>query len=452
MEGVATMTDLDEDKPRFTRQPDLAPRVSRVRKDQLATLLEVDEAFTQILGWFPEEALGKPTLDLVHPDDQELVLASWVDMLATQGRARPVRLRHLHRDGSWVWIEVTNQNLLEDSEYESIAVEMVNISEEMAMREALRAKEQLLNQLAESVPVGLLQVDAASRVVYTNDRLHFMVGIERAGNVRDQLATVINDDRFLVEEAFGTVLCNGVDTYIEARVEQPGERGSNIRCCSLNLRALTDEAGAVTGAMVCVDDVTERVKAREESRSHTSLDTVTHCCDRTATMSALKAMINSDDRRGWPAVIFVDLDRFKDTNDALGHAAGDEFLRVVAERLQRGLRGEDVVGRIGGDEFLVLCAGISSPAEAMRIASRLAQSLWYPIYLDGTATSPSASIGVAWSNALGMSVEKLVSRANAAMCRSRQVGDGEPLMFDESMLNSKDTLSGHLPVLSQNAS
>ena len=446
------MPDLDEDRPRFAKQPDLAPRVSRMYADPLATLLEVDEAFTQILGWSPEEVLGKRTLDLIHPDDQELVLASWVELLATEGAAPRVRLRHLHRDGSWVWIEMTNHNLLEDPEYECIAVEMVDISGEMAMRETLHAREQLLYQLAESVPVGLLQVDAASRVIYTNDRLHFLFGIERADNVKEQMVTVIEDDRFLVEEAFGTVLCNGVDTYIEARVEQPGERGSNIRCCSLNLRALTDEAGAVTGAMVYVDDVTERVRAREESRSHTSLDTVTHCCDRSATMSALQAMINSDDRRGWPAVIFVDLDRFKDTNDTLGHAAGDEFLRVVGERLQRGIRGEDVVGRIGGDEFLVLCAGISSPTEAMRVASRLAQSLWYPIYLDGTATSPSASIGVAWSNALGMSVEKLVSRANAAMCRSRQVGDGEPLMFDESMLNSKDTLSGHLPVLSQNAS
>ena len=448
--GVVSLADFDEHAPRLAvKLPDLTPRFARVLKDELAILLEIDEAFTKILGWAPEEVVGKRTLDLVHPEDQELALANWVDLLADEGPGRRVRLRHLHRDGSWVWIEVTNHNLLQDPAHECVIAEMIDISEEMA---TLWAREQLLDRLAESVPVGLLQVDSDYRVVYTNDRFHFMIGTERADDVPQQLTAVIEEDRDLVEEAFDTVLHSGIDSYIEVRVRTPDERDKELRYCSLNLRALTDEEGAVTGAIVCVDNVTDAVKAREELRARATFDTVTHSYNRSSTMSALEDMIAADDRRGRPAAIFVDLDRFKDINDAFGHAAGDEFLKVVAERLQRSIRGEDIVGRIGGDEFLVLCAGISSQFEAMRTASRLARVLGNPIQLKAFSAPCSASIGVAWSDVPGMTAERIVARADAAMYESKRSGTGEPVLFEESSSDAGEVQQGDWPASSGAAS
>jgi diguanylate cyclase (GGDEF)-like protein len=169
-------------------------------------------------------------------------------------------------------------------------------------------------------------------------------------------------------------------------------------------------------------------------------------------MSTLEAMLSSDDQRGRPAVIFVDLDRFNEMSDILGHAAGDEFLKVVAERLHRGVRGEDVVGRIGGDEFLVLCPGMSSPAEAMRTASRLAESLHDPISLNGDPIPSRASIGVAWSRSPDMTVRKLVSEADAAMYASKRVGSGNPVLFSEPEPNNESTPSERWSALSENPS
>jgi diguanylate cyclase (GGDEF)-like protein/PAS domain S-box-containing protein len=451
--GLFTVADLGEDDARVAvKLPDLAPRLSHVRKDELAILLEVDEVFTEILGWSPEEVVGKRALELVHPDDHEPAVDNWVDMLAAPGLSRRVRLRHLHRDGSWVWLKVTNHNLLQDPEYGCVVAEMLDISEEMATHQALRAREQLLDRLAETVPVGFLQVDAASHVVYTNDRFHAIVGVERADEVEEQLSTVIAADRGLVTEAFESVLRTGSDANIEVRVQLPGENGKGVRYCSLNMRPLTDEVGEVTGAIVCVDNVTESVKAREELRARATFDTVTHCFNRPSTISALEAMISSDDRRGGPAAIFVDLDRFKDINDTFGHAAGDDFLRIVAERLQRSVRGEDVVGRIGGDEFLILCPGISSPVEAMRTASRLASALSYPIQIEGASAPSRASIGVAWSDAPVTTVEKLISEADAAMYVSKRAGDGEPVLFDKSASGAENARPGHWPTISETAS
>jgi diguanylate cyclase (GGDEF)-like protein/PAS domain S-box-containing protein len=424
-----------------------APRFARVRKDGLAVLLEVDEAFTEILGWTPEEIVGCRTRDLVHPDDEALAVDNWMDMLAASGPGRRVRLRHRHRDGNYVWMEVTNHNFLEDPDYRCVVAEMVDISEEMATQEALRAREQLLDRLAQTLPLGLLQVDVDSEVIYTNDRLHSIVGTPRAGTVSEQLASVIDDDREVVEEAFAGVLQGGVDSDIEVRLRPYGASDKEIRYCTLNLRALTDSYGAVNGAIVCVTDVTESARARDELRARATYDAVTRCFNRASTIAELEAMLASEGSDRRPAVIYVDLDRFKEVNDSLGHQAGDDFLRVVAERLHRCVRSEDVVGRIGGDEFLVICPRISNPQEAMSTAARLASSLKNQITLKKAGVPSSASIGVAWSDGKQVSAETLVSQADTAMYQSKHAGYGEPVLFQESMVGAENSGTWQWPSL-----
>jgi diguanylate cyclase (GGDEF)-like protein/PAS domain S-box-containing protein len=444
---IGVGTEADEEKYEVqlgTKMPELASRFSRARKDEWAVLLEVDEAFTRILGWSPEEVIGNRTLDLIHPDDQELAVDNWVDMLAGNGPGRRVRLRHLHRDGSWVWLEVTNHNLLQDPEHSCVIAEMVDITEEMA---AMWAREQLLDRLAETLPLGLLQVDTDARVVYTNDRLYSIVGTSRADTAEEQLATVVDEDRQVVVEAFTGVLTDGIDSDIEVRLRPFGELDKELRYCTLNLRVLTDALGAVTGAIICVADVTESARARDELRKRATYDAVTRCYNRASTMDELEAILalNDTDRR--PAVIYIDLDHFKDVNDALGHRAGDEFLLVVAERLHRCVRAEDIVGRIGGDEFLIICPRIASAAEAMSTAERLSSSLRNRIFVEDGNLPSSASIGVAFSDALRVSAETLVAQADTAMYRCKRAGDGTPVLFDESMATAGDTGTWQWPAL-----
>ena len=171
-----------------------APRVARVRKDGVAVFLEVDEATTAILGWEPDEIVGLRSLDLIHLDDHEAGIEAWMAMLATPGAGEPTRLRHQHKDGSWVWLEVTNVNRLADPEHEDVLAELVDITEEMAAHEELRARERLLDRIAEALPIGLCQADSARRIVYTNERLHEILGAVRAETIDEQMATVLRDD------------------------------------------------------------------------------------------------------------------------------------------------------------------------------------------------------------------------------------------------------------------
>ena len=122
--------------------------------------------------------------------------------------------------------------------------------------------------------------------------------------------------------------------------------------------------------------------------------------------------------------------RFKEVNDHLGHAAGDDLLAVVGERLRKAVRSDDLVGRIGGDEFLVVCPKIDGVRQAMQVATRVADTLCHPIRLHATQVLCRASVGVAWSAGANEDADTLVSRADQAMYEAKRHGHGRPVLLD----------------------
>ena len=237
------------------------PRMARVHWNEVAVFIEVDEATTKILGWTPAQMVGIRSLDFIHPEDQERAIESWMQMLSEPGTVQPpVRLRHMRSDPSWVWFEVTNSNLLADPDRGCVLAEMVDISDEMAAHEGLRAREQLLAGLAEALPIGVFQVLSDRRIVYTNDRLGSILGLAPAATVDAQLATVAREDWPTLLAALDAALDDGIDADLEIRAH-PGE-GSRARRCIVRLRALTDQGGRVTGAVVSVEDVTDSAQLR----------------------------------------------------------------------------------------------------------------------------------------------------------------------------------------------
>jgi diguanylate cyclase (GGDEF)-like protein/PAS domain S-box-containing protein len=404
-----------------------APRFATVRKTELSIIAQIDEAMSEILGWTPAEMVGQRSLEFVHPDDHALAIDNWMQMLARPGPARRIRQRLRGKDGSWTWFEATNHNLLEDPDQRCVVCEMVDISDEMAAHEALRAREQLLHQLAEAVPVGLFQIDADGRVVYANDRLREIFGTDPAETISDQLTSVVVADRPALEEAIANVLAQGSPADVEVALSLPGSHEAGY--CTIALRALTHEDGSVSGAIACVTDVTDSTRMREELRRRATIDELTGCCNRATITSALQAHIASGQRRAERAVLFIDLDDFKQVNDQHGHAVGDELLRRVADRLRAAVRDEDLVGRIGGDEFLVVCPEIGGHEPAVRLAERIAHLLGGDVAL--AAGAHRASIGVAWSSGEATDAETLIARADRAMYESKRERAGRPTLANE---------------------
>lgn len=422
---VFAPSDVSADSPAQTpRAPKPPPRFASMQKDERSFVVGIDDALTQILGWSAEEMVGHRSIEFIHPDDHALAIDNWMEMLASPGPGRRVRLRHRRRDGSWVWFEVTNHNLLDDPSQERVVAEIVDISDEMAAHEELRAREQLLDRLAEAIPLGLFQVDAEGEIVYTNDRLHEIVGVKRAASVQAQMATLLDEDQAALKSALDAVLEDGTHTDVEVQLRLPVTQ--DLRFCNISLRALSHEDGEVSGAIACVADVTDAARMREELNRRATFDELTGCHNRASFMRGLEANIADAQPDAERAVMFVDVDRFKELNDRYGHAAGDELLRLLGARLRETVRCNDLVGRVGGDEFLVLCPDSGGPEGAMRLAERLAQALNERIRLVAASVCPQVSIGVAWSNCEGIDADALVAQADAAMYRSKHQRSGQP--------------------------
>jgi diguanylate cyclase (GGDEF)-like protein/PAS domain S-box-containing protein len=427
--------------------PKPPPRFATIYKDERSFIVKIDDAMTELLGWSAEEMEGHRSIEFIHRDDHALAIDNWMEMLASPGPGRRVRLRHRRRDGSWVWFEVTNHNLLDDPDRKVVVSEIVDISDEMAAHEELRAREQLLDRLAEAIPLGLFQVDAGGEIVYTNDRLHEILGVKRVATWEEQMADVIEPDRPRLKSALTGVLRQGRDTDVEVQLRRAvtGE----LRFCNISLRALSHEDGRISGAIACVADVTDGARMREELKRRATFDELTGCHNRASFMRALELNI-SDARPGAErAVMFVDLDRFKQLNDRYGHAAGDQLLRAIGERLRETVRANDLVGRIGGDEFLVMCPDVGGPDGAMRLAGRLAEVLHEPVALTVGDVIPQVSIGVAWSNCDGVESDALVAQADSAMYRSKNQHSGEPELASSSPVPVVRRVPSHAPARSR---
>ncbi|CAA9214234.1 MAG: diguanylate cyclase/phosphodiesterase (GGDEF & EAL domains) with PAS/PAC sensor(s) [uncultured Acidimicrobiales bacterium] len=406
---------------------EVRPRHGRTWRGELGEIVQVDRGVAAMTGFDPDELLGGDPLRLIHPEDHDLAIQNWFEvLLADGGRARRWRGRQMRADGSWLWVEFTNHNYLADPDVASVLSEMVDISDEMQATDEVWQGRELLRRLTEALPLGVLQIDAERRVIYTNDRLHEIVGVGRVPMLAQQLATIVPDERGHFEEGIASVLASGAEVDLELRLRLDGL--GDERYCKVSLRALLDRADRPTGAIVCISDVTESAMLRQALEVRATYDRLTDCYNREAIMARLDSSLRRRPYLGFgTAVVFVDLDRFKPVNDRLGHAAGDEVLRIVANRLRHSVRGNDLVGRLGGDEFLVVLPDVTEPRVALEVADRIAASLHVDARIGEEVVAIRASIGVAWTAQGDAVPDALVAAADAAMYRSKADGECLPV-------------------------
>ena len=285
--------------------------------------------------------------------------------------------------------------------------ECVDISDEMAAHEALRAREQLLRRIAETVPLGLLHVDRNGSVVYANERLHEILHSQATPD--DPLANVADADRAVFDAALYALVDDGEDRDLHM-VLHPGS-GLEERVCEVSMRALTGESGAVSGAIVCVEDVTEQLRVQAELENRATYDSLTGCLNRMSILSVLAASVDAPQRVG---VVFIDIDGFKRVNDSHGHATGDSVLVETAARLRECVREGDLVGRLGGDEFLIVCPGAGDATDMLKVAQRVVDAVRVPMIV------PGARIGLTRASASRSPTSRTATSKSLIATRTRR--------------------------------
>ena len=192
----------------------------------------------------------------------------------------------------------------------------------------------------------------------------------------------------------------------------------------LTISTVRDDRGLPTHYVGVMTDISQlkQSEARLEHLAH--YDPLTNLPNRLLLLSRMKhALEQAERQRHQVAVLFIDLDRFKDVNDSLGHPVGDKLLEVLAQRMRKRLRDNDTLGRLGGDEFLVVLEGLERPEDAAGVAQNLIRELEQPFALPkGHEVYIGASIGISVYPGDGQDANTLIQHADVAMYQAKEQG------------------------------
>ncbi len=364
------------------------------------------DAYLELLGRGPEDSTHS-ALDWVHPDDQELAMTSFIELLSRPGGKKLNRLRIKHAGGWWVWLEFTNTNLLHTDD-PHVWVEASDISKEITIYEAFREREALLQLLTETLPVGVLHLEPGGEPGVVNSTWSALTGLEAKAGAKGLLEAMSEPD--------------GVRSAIEAARTETTDLGFDVsfldqsapcRYARLRIRSLPGNEGA-RGILLTLTDTTESEMFQSQLREQSRTDHLTGVLNRLGFEEQLREMLAelpSDSRT--LSLIYIDLDDFKHVNDSFGHATGDDLLVILANRISEQLRESDLVARLGGDEFAAVVRDTSQKG-AQAIVDRIRRGLAEDSRRMEHSIEMSASFGVAVAEP-GDSTESLISRADTAM-------------------------------------
>jgi diguanylate cyclase (GGDEF)-like protein len=278
------------------------------------------------------------------------------------------------------------------------------------------------------IPIARDRVfDSLDDAVVVIDTMGFVADVNPAAS-----SLLDRSVRDLIGSPAGSLLDDGADVF---GLEGPSSaRGSLVLEQAGHARYFDVRSSPVSGhagdRIVVLRDVTEREEAVQQLERQALYDGLTELPNRALLRDRLRQAMQ---HRGSLALLLLDLDRFKEVNDTLGHQAGDTLLQKVAARVRDAVPAGDTAARLGGDEFAVLLESVDSESEALAVAERLIAALHAPIEIAGREVSVGLSIGLALGAAGAHSAEDLLRQADLALYRAKADGRGVCAVFDPSL-------------------
>jgi diguanylate cyclase (GGDEF)-like protein/PAS domain S-box-containing protein len=312
-----------------------------------------------------------------------------------------------------------------------------NAIERKAVEDALYVEKERAVVTLNSIGDAVLSTDISGSITYLNFVAESMTGWCREEATGKRLAEVFR----IID---GPTRKPARDP-MEMAVEQNRTVGLTVNCVLIrrdgfesaiedSAAPIHDRAGHVTGAVIVFHDVSA-ARAMSDQMTHSAQhDVVTNLPNRLLLNDRITQSISLARRQKRPiALIFLDLDRFKNINDSLGHATGDKLLQSVSKRLLAGVRGSDTVSRQGGDEFVILLSEITHPEDAATSAKKLLHSLRAPHSIGGQELHINGSIGISVYPKNGEDAETLIKNADTAMYHAKESGRDNFQFFTADM-------------------
>jgi diguanylate cyclase (GGDEF)-like protein/PAS domain S-box-containing protein len=403
--------------------------------DSEQQLVVCNERYGEMYGLGPEQVKPGTTLRSIlearvragmSPQDTEQYIEARLDEVA---KRLPYYVENVLRDGH---IYAVSHRPMPEGGW---VATHIDITEQRRAEQELDETRKFLVSIIENIPVSVVVKDAQTRkYLLVNRAFETMLGIPRS-EMLDRTSFDIHrpKDAKSIDDADTESLQDSDHiNYKEIEINTP-MRGPRMQ--STRRMVIKNNRGEARCIIAVIEDVTERKKTEQRIAFLAHHDALTGLANRAALIQKIEEAAARQRRLQEPfTVLLLDLDRFKQVNDTLGHPAGDALLIEVATRLKSLLRETDVLARLGGDEFAVIQAGESDQREAAKLlAERIIEMLRQPFEIDGGNISIGTSIGIAPAFEHGTESDDLLKMADLALYRAKSSGRNGYCFFDPEM-------------------
>jgi diguanylate cyclase (GGDEF)-like protein/PAS domain S-box-containing protein len=366
------------------------------------------------------DAFAHNELTAVNALSDRAAWMRWRMEIHTNPPTLPVEIQWT--DGRWV--RVTERRTAEGG-YVGVWVDITALKQRERELTASQAKTELaldlLRAITDSVPAQVAHVDAEERYAYCNRAYEEVLGIAAEALVGLRISEAIPPALYTLAKPHIQAALAGEEAVFVSPL--PTTAGEETRHAERHYIPDRDAEGKVVGFYTIAWDITDRYRREQALDKEASTDALTGLLNRRAMMQALETA-GAAWASGGPhgAVLYLDIDKFKQVNDTRGHDSGDALLKVFADRIRMVVRASDKVARLGGDEFVILLTAQDADDVARRIATGLLDNVRQPINLGTELMSISTSIGVAVFTGPEPSPERLLKEADLALYEAKREG------------------------------
>ena len=388
----------------------------------------------RILGHAPQAMLGKRPFDFMPPEEAAAIGKKFQAIVEKRTSFSSLENTNRHNDGHEVVLETSGVPFFDTAGklagYRGIDRD---ITQRKQAERNLKIQQKFLQSVIDGVHDSIMVIDDQCDIQLMNEAARTSMNPRFVADIHHPKCYEVFHQRNAPceGEEYPCPMKGVIESGQPATVvhKHAGEDGKPLHV-ELIATPLRDDDGTVRGIIETVRDITGHLSAQQKlEEQKVSLERLAHHDALTGLPNrllfldrlrqAVKKAHREDDQL---AVLFVDLDRFKQINDSLGHGMGDAVLKAVARRLQGCLREEDVVARLGGDEFTIIMGSLHKPQHAMAMAQKLIRSVQQPVRHEDHELYVSASVGISLYPQDGQNAGILLQNADAAMYKAKHEG------------------------------
>lgn len=386
--------------------------------------LEVNTAFENILGLKKEDVVGKTILELL-PDVEPYWVETYCNVAVS---GKPARLEQYGGSfGRYFEIAATSPG------YGLVAVIFADVTDRRRNEEKLRQAAVVFDSTTEAIMI----TDAEAKIISVNKAFTEVTGF-KLEDVLGKKTTFQKSGKH--DDSFYQAIWRSLKKHGQWQGEIWNRRKDGVLYPVWeNISVVKDEQGKTTRYISIFSDIST-IKKTEQKLNHLAHhDSLTGLANRLAFNANLEQALQRAQRhQNKVALLFMDLDRFKEINDTMGHAAGDRVLQVVAKRLKKSVRAQDVVCRLGGDEFTIILEELSKISDTEKLAKKIIHLVSQPIPLDQKEVAISASVGISIYPDDADNAQDLAKAGDTAMYSAKSRGR-QTFAFFSAELDSVDT-------------